>query len=191
MTVQYIEHLALVHNPEVLVIMMWAYRIIVGKSVYKTSKLEIDWASSWLTSLWTPSSKAKAHGLTVTMHCNKGHDNQSTNFRPPDIGKSTAAIDLISEIHVYPDGNPRESSQHSPVLESEILIVTIFDNNIAMNKTLQMLALWIVKSSQLLEMTMEVTTLEGDGENESINPSGGWVQREQQQKVWQFPLIHK
>jgi len=45
MTVQYIDHLAPVHEAEVLVVPMRAYDLVLGLPWFKTRKLEIDWAT--------------------------------------------------------------------------------------------------------------------------------------------------
>jgi len=42
MTVQYMDHLALVHKPEVLVVPMRAYDLVLGLPWFKTLKLEIN-----------------------------------------------------------------------------------------------------------------------------------------------------
>jgi len=183
MTVKYMKHLAPVHNSEVLSIMMRAYTIMVGMPVCNTSMLEIDWATRWLTSLRIPSGTAVAHGSTMAIHCNKGQDDRSTGCELSDIRRHTASINLILRIPVYSDGDPWERSEYSLILESNLLIASTFDDNIASNQTLKMFALQSVHSYPMLKMAMEVTTSEDDGENMIINPRGGWVPRKQEQNL--------
>jgi len=45
MTVQYMDHLAPVHEPEVLVVPMRAYDLVLGLPWFKSHKPEIDWAT--------------------------------------------------------------------------------------------------------------------------------------------------
>jgi hypothetical protein len=60
MTVQYMNHLAQVHKPEVLVVPTRAYELVLGLPWFKTRKPEIDWATGQLTSLRTPSGQGEA-----------------------------------------------------------------------------------------------------------------------------------
>jgi hypothetical protein len=45
-TDQYMDHFAPVHEPEVLVLPMRAYNLVLGLPGFKTRKLEIIWATS-------------------------------------------------------------------------------------------------------------------------------------------------
>jgi len=60
MTVQYIDHLALVHKPELLVVLMRAYDLVLRLAWFKTRKLEINWATILVTSLGTSSGQGEA-----------------------------------------------------------------------------------------------------------------------------------
>jgi len=99
----------------------------------------------------------------------EGRDDESTNVRMPDIGRSMPMINSTSEIPADPDGNPRESSDDSPTPNIEILGATAFDDRLASDETIEIFALRIGECSGL-GGTMEVTTLENPGEIETINP---------------------
>jgi hypothetical protein len=170
MTVQYVDHLAPVHEPEVLVVPMGAYNLVLGLPWFKTRKPEIDWASGRLTSLRTPSGQGEARRSGMIVQWYEGRDDESTNVRLPDIGGSTPTINTTSEIPVDRDGKPRESGEDSPTPDIEILGATAFDDLLASDETIETFALRIAQCSGLLGATMEVTTLEEPGEIETINP---------------------
>jgi len=169
-TVQYMDHLAPVHEPEVLVVPMGAYDLVLGFPWFKTRKPEIDWATGRLTSLRTPSGEGEARRSGMIVQWYEGRYDKSTKVRLPDIGGSTPTINTTSEIPVDPDGNPRESGEDSPTPDIEILGATAFDDLLASDETIETFALRIGECSGLLGATMEVTTLEDPGEIETINP---------------------
>jgi hypothetical protein len=170
MTVQYMDHLAPVHEPEVLVVPMRAYDLVLGLPWFKTRKPEIDWATGRLTSLRTPSGQGEAHRSGMIVQWYEGRGDESTNVRLPDIGGSTPTINSTSEIPMDPDGKPRESGEDSPTPDIEILGATAFDDLLASDETIETFALRIGECSGLLGATMEVTTLGNPGEIETINP---------------------
>ena len=49
MRVQYMDHFAPVHEPEVLVVPIRAYNLPLGLRWFKTRKAEVDWATGQLT----------------------------------------------------------------------------------------------------------------------------------------------
>jgi len=170
MTVQYMDHLAPVHEPEVLVVPMRAYDLVLGLPWFKTRKPEINWATGRLTSLRTPSSQGEARRSGMIVQWYEGRYDESTNVRLPDIGGSTPTIDWMSEIPVDPNGKPRETGEDSPTPDIEILGANAFDDLSASDETIETFALRIGECSGLLGATMEVTTLEDPGEIETINP---------------------
>ena len=170
MTVQYMDHLAPVHEPEVLVVPTGAYDLVLGLPWFKTRKPEIDWATGRLTSLRTPSRQGEARRSGMIVQWYEGRYDESTNVRLPDIGGSTPTINTTSEIPADPDGKPRESGEDSPTPDIEILGATAFDDLLASDETIETFALRIGECSGLLGATMEVTTLEDPGEIETINP---------------------
>jgi len=169
-TVQYMDYLAPVHEPKVPVIPMRAYDLVLGLPWFNTRKLEIDWATAWLTPLRTPSGQGEARGSGMIVWWYEGRDDETTNIQLPDIGRSTPTINTTSEIPVDPDGKWRESGEDSPTPDIEILGAIAFDDLLASNETLVTFALQIGECSELLGATMEVTTLEDRGEIETINP---------------------
>jgi hypothetical protein len=170
MTVQYMDHLAPVHEPEVLVVSMKAYDRVLGLAWFTTRKPEIDWATGRLTSLTTPSGQGEARRSGRIVQWYEGRYDESTNVRLPDIGGSTPTINSTSEIPIDPPGKPKESGEDSPTPDIEILGATAFDDLLASDETIESFALRIGECSGLLGATMEVTTLENPGEIETINP---------------------
>jgi hypothetical protein len=170
MTVQYLDHLALVHEPEVLVVPMRAYNLVLGLPWFKTRKPEIDWANGRLTSLRTPCGQGEARRSGIIVQWFEGQDDQSTNVWLPDIGGSTPIINSTSEITVDPDGKLRESGEDSPTRDFEKLRATAFDNHFASDGTIETFALRIGECSGQLGATMEVTTLEHPGDIRTIYP---------------------
>jgi len=170
MTVQYMDHLAPVHELEVLVVPMRAYDLVLGLAWFKTRKPEIDWATSRLTSLRTPSGQGEARRSGMIVQWSEGQYDVSTNVQLPDIGGSTPTINSMSEIPVDPDGKPRESGEESHTPDIEILGATAFDDLLASDETIETFGLRIGECSALLGATMEVTTLEDPGEIETIKP---------------------
>jgi len=169
MTVQYIDHLAPVHEPEVLVVPMRAYYLVLGLPWFKTRKLEIDWDTGRLTSFRTPSGQGEARRSGMIAQWYEGRYDESTNVRLPDIGGSMPTINSMSEISVDPDGERRESGEDSPTRDIEILGATAFDDLLASDETIETFAIQIGECSGLLGATMEVTTLEDPGEIETVN----------------------
>jgi hypothetical protein len=110
MTVQLMDHLAPVHKPEVLLVTMTAYDLVLGFPWFKTSKPEIDWASGQLTSLKTATGKGEAYRPDIIVQWYEGRYDESINVQLPDIGGSTLTITLMLVIPVDSDGQPRESS---------------------------------------------------------------------------------
>jgi len=164
------DHLAPVHEPEVLVVPITAYDVVLGLPWFKTRNLEIDWATGRLTPLSTASGQGDACQSGMIVQWYEGWDDESTNIRLPDIGDSTLTISSTSEIAVDPDGKPRESGEDSPTPDIGILGATAFDNLLASDETIETFALCVGECSGLLEATMEVTTLEDSGEIVTINP---------------------
>jgi hypothetical protein len=170
MTVQYMDDLPPVHEPEVLVVAMRAYDLVLGLPWFKTRKPEIDWVTGRLTSLRTTSGQGETRRSGMIVQWLKGRYDESTNIRLPDIGGSTPTINSTSEILVDPHGKPRESGEDSPTLDIEILGATAFGNLSASDETIETFALRIGECSGLLGATMEVTTLEDPGEIDTNNP---------------------
>jgi len=121
MTVQYMDHLALVYKTEVEVVPMRAYDLVLGLPWFKTRQPEMDWATGRLTSLSTPSGQGEARRSGMTEQWYEGWGDESINLRLPDIGGSMPTINLTSEIPVDPDGKPWESGEDSPTPDIEIL----------------------------------------------------------------------
>jgi len=169
-TVQYMDHLAPVHQPEVLVVPMRAYNLVLGLPWFKTRKPEIDWATGRLTSLKTPSGQGEARRSGMIVQWYEGRYDESTNVWLPDIGGSMPTINSTTEIPVDPNGKPREGGEDSPTPDIEILGETAFDDLLASDETIETFALRIGECSGLLGAVMEVTTLEDPGEIETINP---------------------
>ena len=103
MTVQYMDHFAPVHEPEVLAVPIRAYNLVLGVPWFKTRKPEIDWATGQLTSSRTPTGQGEARRSGMIVQCYKGRDDESTNILLPDVGGSTPTINSTSEIPVDPD----------------------------------------------------------------------------------------
>jgi hypothetical protein len=130
-TVQHMDHLALVHKPEVLVVPMRAYDLVLELQWFKPLKPEIDWATGRLTSFRPPSCQGEARRLGMIVQWYEGQYDESTNVRMPDIGGSTPTINLTSEIPVDPNGKPRKAGEDSPTPDIEILGATTFDDLLA------------------------------------------------------------
>jgi len=166
------DHLAPVHEPEVLVVPTRAYNLVLGSEWFKTRKPEIDWATGRLTSLSTPSGQREACRSDMIVQWYEGRDDESTSIQLPCSGGSMPTINSTLEIPVDPDGKPRESGEDSPTPDIEILGSTAFDDLLASDVTIETFTLWIGECSELLGATMEVTTLGNPGEIEIINPKG-------------------
>jgi hypothetical protein len=108
MTVQYMDHLAPVQEPEVLVVPMSTPDLVSGLQWCNTLKPEIHWATSRLTALRTPSGQGEARRSGLIVQRYKRRDNECAQVRQPDIDRSTLTINWTSEIPVDPDGKPRE-----------------------------------------------------------------------------------
>jgi len=141
MTVQYMDHLAPVHELEVLVIPMRAYNLVLGLTWFKTRKPEIDWATGRLTSLKTPSGQGEACRSGIIVQWYEGQDDESTNVRLPDIGWNMLTINLTSEIPLDRDGKQRESGEDSPTPDIEILGATAFNDLLARDVTIETFAI--------------------------------------------------
>lgn len=89
MTVYSMDHLALVHEPEVLVVSMRAYNKVMGFPWFETCKPEIDRATRRLTSLRTPIGQEESCRSGMIMQWDEREDDESTNVRLPGIGGST------------------------------------------------------------------------------------------------------
>jgi len=164
MMVHYLDHLALVNVPEVLVVPMWVDNLVLGIPSFKTCKPEINRASGRLTSSKTSRCQAEAPRSAMIVQWNKGQDDKGTNVWQPDIGGSTPTINSMSEILVDPDGKPRRRSEDSPTPDIEILGATTLDNLSARDETIKTFALPIGERSGLLGATVEVTNSEDPGE---------------------------
>jgi hypothetical protein len=168
--VQYMDHLAMVHIPEVLVVPMRGYDLVLGLPWLTTRKPEIDGATGRLT-LLRPSNgqwPKRRSGLIVQGH--ECRDDDSTNVRLPDIGASTLTINSTSEITLPPDGKPRESGEDSHTPDIKIIGAIAFNELLTSDESIETFALHIGVGSGLLGVTMEVTILEYPGEIETINP---------------------
>ena len=170
MTVQYMDHLAPDHEPEVVVIPMRAYDLVLGLPWFKTHKPEIDWATGRLSSFRTPSGQGEARRSGMTVQWYEGWYDEITNVQLPEIGGSVPTINPTSEIAVDPNGKRTESGEDSPTPDIEILGATAFDDLSASDETIETFALRSGECSGLLGATMEVTTLEDPGEIETMNP---------------------
>ena len=179
MTVQYMDHLAPVHKPEVLLVPMREYDLVLGVPWFKTREPEIDWANGRLTSLSTPSGQGEARRSGMIVQWYEGQYDESTNVRLPDIGGSTPTINTTSEIPVDPDGKPRESGEDSPTPDIEILGATACDDLLASDETIETFALRIGECSGLLGATMEVTTWKIQVRLRLSTQSAGRASREQ------------
>jgi len=177
MRVQYMNHIAPAHRPEVLVDAMRAYNLVLGLPWFKIRKPEIDWATSRLPPLRTPSGQGEVRRSGMIVQWYKGRDDESTNVRLPDIGGSTLKITATSQISVDRYGKPRKSGEDSPNPDIEILGATAFDDLLASVETIERFALRIAECSGLLGATMEVTTFEDPGEIGIINPIGWTSQK--------------
>jgi len=172
MTVKYMDHLASVHELEVLVVSIMGNDPVLGKPWFEIRKPEIDWATGRFTSLRTPSGQGEARRSGMMVQWYKGRDDRSPNVRRPVIGGCTPTSKLTSEIPMDPDRQPMEWSEDSPTPEIEILGDTAFDNFSASDETIETFALRIRECRGMLGATIEVTTLEGPGGIETVNPKG-------------------
>jgi len=170
MTVQYMVHSAPVQGPEVLVVPRRAYDPVLGLLWFRTCKLEISWATGPLTSLGTPSGHGETCWSGMIVQRYECQDDDRTNVQLPDISGSTPMMNSTSDIPTVSDGKPRERGEDSSTPDIEILGATAFYDLITSNETIKIFSLRIGECSWLLVLTMEVTTLEGPGENETINP---------------------
>jgi len=170
MMVQYMDHSAPLHKPEVLVIPMRAYDIVLGLRWLKPRKPDIDWATGRLTSLRTPSGQGEAGRSGIIVQWYEGWYDESTKVRLLDIVGSKPMINSTSQIPVDPNGKPTYSGEDSPTPDIEIFGANAFDDLSASDETIETFALRIGECSGLLGATMEATTLEDPGEIETINP---------------------
>ena len=129
---------------------MRAYDLVLELVWFKTRKLEINWATSRLTSLITPSGEEEACRSAMKVRWYEGLDDESANVWLADIGGCTPTINLMSEIPVDPDSKPRESSEDSPTPDSEILRATTFDDLLASDEIIKTFTLLIGECSGLL-----------------------------------------
>jgi len=107
---------------------------------------------------------------------------QSTSIRLPDIGGGVLKIDVMLEITVDPNGQPREHSEDNPTPNIIVLQATIFNDRLASDETIEVFAVWI---SGLLRENMEVTTFENSGKIKTINWSTASGNRKQWQRLMQ------
>ena len=104
MTLQYMDHLAPLHKPEVLVIPLSAYDLVLELAWFDTHKPDINWATGWLTSLRSQSCQGEARRSAIIVEWYEGWDDKSSNIWLPAIGGSRPTINLTSEIPVDLDG---------------------------------------------------------------------------------------
>ena len=193
MTIQYMDYLAPVHKPEVLVVPMRAYDLILGLPWFETRKPEINWATGQSTSLRTTTGQGEACRSGMIVQYYEGRDDESTNVRLSDIGGSTLTINLTSEIPVGPDRKPRESGEDSPTPDIAILGATAFNDLIASDETIETFTLRIGECCGLPGATVEITTMENPGEIETINPKR-WTSEQRAAAVVaaeEHPRIHE
>ena len=163
------DHLPQVHEPEVLVVPMRAYDLVLGLRWFKTHKPKIDWVTGRITSSRTPSGQGELHRSGIIVQWYEGRYDENTDIWLPGNRGSTPTINSTSEIPVDPDGKPTDCGEDSPTPDIEILGATAFDDLLASDQTIQTFALRIVECSGLLGATMVVTTLEDPGVIETIN----------------------
>jgi len=162
------DHLAPVHETEVLVVPMRAYDLVLGLPWFKTRKPEIAWATGRLTSLRTPSGQEEAHTSGMIVQWYESRNDESNNVWLPDIGGRTPTINPQSVIPIDPDGNPIESGADSPTPDILILGATAFYDLLASDETIETFYLWIEECIGLLGTTMEVTTWGNPSEIKTI-----------------------
>jgi hypothetical protein len=132
-TVEYMEHLAPVAEPEVLVVPMRAYNQVLGLQWFRARNPEIDWNLRPLTALPSPNGPQPA-GILI------GED------KPP------------AEAH---EKLP-ERDQDTPAPYIELLGATAFEDLLAGEEVVEAFALRIGECTGLLGATMEITTLSGE-----------------------------
>jgi len=132
-TVQYMEHLAPVTEPEVLVVPMRAYDLVLGLPWFRARNPEIDWNLRRLTALRSPNGPQAADILS-------GEDKP-----PPEAHEKLP-----------------ERDEDTPAPDIELLGATAFDDLLAGEEVVEAFALRIGECTGLLGATMEITTLSGE-----------------------------
>jgi hypothetical protein len=132
-TVQYMEHLAPVTEPEVLVVPMRAYDLVLGLPWFRARNPEIDWNLRRLTALRSPNGPQAVDILS-------GEDKP-----PPEAHEKLP-----------------ERDEDTPAPDIERLGATAFDDLLAGEEVVEAFALQIGECTGLLGATMEITTLSGE-----------------------------
>jgi hypothetical protein len=132
-TVQYMEHLAPVTEPEVLVVPMGAYVIVPGLPWFRARIPEIVWNLRRLTALRSPNSPQAADKLS-------GEDKP-----PPEAHEKLS-----------------ERDEDRPAPDVELLGATSFDDLLAGEEVVEAFALRIRECAGLMGATLEITALSGE-----------------------------
>jgi len=142
-TVQYMKHPAPVTEPEVLVVPMRAYDLILGLPWFRTRNLEIDWNLRRLTALRSPNGPQPADILS-------GED------KPAPEAHETLP----------------ERDEDTPAPDIELLGATPFDDLLAGEEVIEAFALRTGECTGLLGATIEITTLSGEKPRRCMRRAG-------------------
>lgn len=181
--VQYINHFTTVNKLEILLVLKMACDQDPELQSVRPSKLVIDCATSWVTSIRILVGTRETCRLGIIWQLYTGWYNKSTNIWWPLIGGTTLAINSMFEIHVNPDGQPLERGDNCATEQIVILRATTFNNLVAYTKSIGTFTWMMWKSGGLLGVTMVVTSLVDLGEIETINSGAGCERRKQE---WQL-----
>jgi len=132
-TVQYMEHLAPVTEPEVLVVPMRAYDLVLGLPWFRARNPEIDWNLRRLTALRSPNGPQAA-------------DISGGEDKPPPEAHETLP----------------ERGEDTPAPDIQLLGATTFGNLLASDEVVEAFALRIGECTGLLGATAGTTTLAGE-----------------------------
>jgi len=127
------EHLAPVTEPEVLVVPMRAYDLVLGLLWIRARNPEIDWNLRRFTALRSPNGPQAADILS-------GEDKP-----PPEAHEKLP-----------------EHDEDTPAPDIELLGATAFDDLLAGKEVVEAFAIRIGECTGLLGATMEITTLSGE-----------------------------
>jgi len=132
-TVQYMEHLAPVTEPEVLVVPKRAYDLVLRLPWFRGRNPELDWNLRRLTALRPPNGPQAAHIIS-------GEDKA-----PPEAHEKLL-----------------ERDKDTPAPNIQLLRATASDDVLAGEEVVEAFALRIGECTGLLGATMEITTLSGE-----------------------------